>query len=167
MQALSWMTAQNDGSSLATVKAVVQRVSEASVTVEGETVAAIGPGLLVYLGIGKDDDQRDVNWMAEKVTFLRIFQDQDDKMSLSVLDTGGSALVVSQFTLFGDVRKGRRPSFDGAAEPDLALQLYQQVCERLRQKGLSVKTGKFRAKMRVQATVDGPVTIWVDSRGHC
>jgi D-tyrosyl-tRNA(Tyr) deacylase len=148
------------------MKAVVQRVSEASVTVDGETVAAIGSGLLVYLGIGKDDDQRDVSWMAEKVAFLRIFHDQDDKMSLSVLDAGGSALVVSQFTLFGDVRKGRRPSFDGAAEPELALEMYQQVCEQLRQKGLTVETGKFRAKMLVRAAVDGPVTILVDSRGH-
>jgi D-tyrosyl-tRNA(Tyr) deacylase len=146
------------------MRAVVQRVQEASVTVDGETVAAIGPGLLAYLGVANDDDERDAVWIAEKIGTLRIFQDQAEKMALSVLDTGGSALLISQFTLLGDVRKGRRPSFDKAADPDRALELYEQTCERLRQKGLRVETGRFRARMKVKATVDGPVTILVDSR---
>jgi D-tyrosyl-tRNA(Tyr) deacylase len=146
------------------MRAVIQRVLEARVTVGSERVGEIGPGLLTYLGVGKEDDHGDVDWMAEKIASLRIFQDQAEKMSLSVVDTKGSVLVVSQFTLFGDVRKGRRPSFDGAAPPERAQELYQRVCERLQSAGLTVATGKFRAKMAVQALVDGPVTILVDSR---
>jgi D-aminoacyl-tRNA deacylase len=146
------------------MRAVVQRVSKASVTVEESETGSIGPGLLVYLGVGKDDGPRDVDWMAEKIAFLRIFPDTADKMSLSVTDAGGSILVVSQFTLYGDVRKGRRPSFDSAAPPERAMELYERLCERLANLGARVQTGKFRAKMAVRALVDGPVTILVDSR---
>jgi D-tyrosyl-tRNA(Tyr) deacylase len=145
------------------MRAVIQRVCAASVRVDGQTVGQIGKGLLVYLGVGKDDNERDVIWMAEKIAFLRIFQDQEEKLSLSVSDVKGSILVVSQFTLYGDIRKGRRPSFDGAAAPEYAQERYRQVCEALREKELSVATGRFRTKMSVEATVDGPVTILVDS----
>ena len=146
------------------MRAVVQRVSQASVVVEDQTVGEIGPGLLVYLGTGKQDGEQDVRWMAEKIASLRIFQDQEGKMSRSVTDARGEVLVVSQFTLFGDVRKGRRPSFDGAAAPGPAQELYQQVCDQMRGAGLKVETGRFRAKMLVKADVDGPVTILIDSQ---
>jgi D-tyrosyl-tRNA(Tyr) deacylase len=147
------------------MRAVIQRVSNASVVVGDETVGAIGKGVLVYLGAYKEDSDKDVEWTANKISSLRIFQDENGKkMSRSVSDIEGSVLVVSQFTLFGDVRKGRRPSFDDAAEPLLAQKLYEKVCEQLRFAGLRVETGRFRAKMSVHAHVDGPVTILVDSR---
>jgi D-tyrosyl-tRNA(Tyr) deacylase len=146
------------------MRAVIQRVSNASVVVGDETVGTIGKGVLVYLGAYKEDSDKDVEWTANKVSSLRIFQDENGKMSLSVSDVEGSVLVVSQFTLFGDVRKGRRPSFDDAAEPLLAQKLYEKVCEHLRSAGLRVETGRFRAKMSVRAEVDGPVTILMDSR---
>jgi D-tyrosyl-tRNA(Tyr) deacylase len=146
------------------MRAVVQRVSGASVEVDDEVVGSIDAGLLVYLGAGKQDDESDARWMSDKVASLRIFQDDAGKMSLSVADTGGAVLVVSQFTLFGDVRKGRRPSFDAAAPPEPAQALYEQTCEHLRAAGLRVETGRFRAMMAVKAIVDGPVTILVDSK---
>lgn len=127
-------------------------------------VGEIGRGLLVYLGAAEDDTGADVTYMADKLAGLRIFPDDRGKMSLSVEDVGGGVLVVSQFTLFGDVRRGRRPSFDGAAPPEEAKRLYGEVVERLRGKGLTVATGRFRATMDVGAAVDGPVTILVDSR---
>ena len=146
------------------MRAVVQRVNEASVTVEGKRVGEIQRGLLVYLGAAKGDEPRDVEYILEKIAGLRVFPNDDGRMSLSVGDVGGAVLVVSQFTLFGDVRRGRRPSFDGAADPEVAERLYLELVQRLRGKGLPVETGTFRARMLVQSTVDGPVTIQIDSR---
>lgn len=146
------------------MRAVAQRVSEASVVVDGEIVGAIDRGLLVYLGAGQGDADADVELMANKLAGLRIFPDDEGKMSRSVEEIGGAILVVSQFTLFGDVRKGRRPSFTDAAPPEEAELLYERVVERLRARGLRVQTGRFRATMDVRSRVDGPVTILVDSR---
>lgn len=146
------------------MRAVAQRVFEASVLVDDEEVGAIGRGLLVYLGAGSDDADPDVEGMANKIAGLRIFRDEDGKMSRSVEDVGGEVLVVSQFTLFGDVRKGRRPSFTGAAAPERAEALYEACVERLRARGLTVATGRFRAMMDVRSRVDGPVTILIDTR---
>ncbi len=146
------------------MRAVVQRVNEARVTVGEETVGSIGRGLVVYLGAAEGDTQRDVQYTTDKISGLRIFPNEQGRMSLSVTDVGGAVLVVSQFTLFGDVRRGRRPSFDGAAPPADAERLYLEVVEALRRKDLSVQTGTFRAKMIVECAVDGPVTIQIDSR---
>jgi D-tyrosyl-tRNA(Tyr) deacylase len=146
------------------MRAVVQRVNEASVTVEGKRVGEIERGLLVYLGAAKGDEPKDVEYISEKIAGLRVFPNDDGRMSLSVGDVGGAVLVVSQFTLFGDVRRGRRPSFDGAADPEDAERLYLELVQRLRGKGLPVETGTFRAMMLVQSAVDGPVTIQIDSR---
>ena len=146
------------------MRAVIQRVNEASVTVDGEVVGAIERGLLVYLGAAQGDEAKDIQYIVDKVAGLRVFPDDDGRMSLSVIDIDGAVLVVSQFTLFGDVRRGRRPSFDGAAEPTDAERLYLEVVEGVRRKGLPVETGTFRAMMLVQSTVDGPVTIQSDSR---
>ena len=146
------------------MRAVVQRVNEAGVTVDGASVGAIGKGLLVYLGAAHGDEPKDVQYMADKIAGLRIFPNDEGKMSLSVSDIGGAVLVVSQFTLFGDVRRGRRPSFDGAAEPGEAERLYLEVVGVLRAKGLKVETGTFRAMMLVQSVVDGPVTIQIDTK---
>jgi D-tyrosyl-tRNA(Tyr) deacylase len=145
------------------MRAVVQRVHRAEVQVAGEVVGAIGTGLLVYLGVGAHDGEAQAAWMARKLESLRIFEDEREKMSLSVRDVAGAILVVSQFTLYGDVRKGRRPSFDGAKPPDEANALYGLVCRALRERGLTVEQGRFRATMRVAAEVDGPVTLLVDS----
>ncbi|MET0343047.1 MAG: D-aminoacyl-tRNA deacylase [Polyangiales bacterium] len=145
------------------MRAVVQRVTRAEVVVGDEVVGSIGAGLLVYLGVGKDDGEPQATWMAGKLETLRIFEDAAEKMSLAVADVGGAVLVVSQFTLYGDVRKGRRPSFDAAKPPDDANLLYERVCTLLRARGLTVAQGRFRATMRVTADVDGPVTILVDS----
>ncbi len=147
----------------ARMRAVVQRVHAAQVWVEEERVGAIGPGLLVYLGIGARDTPAEVAWMAAKIESLRIFEDEREKLSSSVRDVAGELLIVSQFTLYGDVRKGRRPSFDGAKPPAQALPLYELFCRMLRERGLAVAEGRFRAVMRVLAEVDGPVTILVDS----
>jgi D-tyrosyl-tRNA(Tyr) deacylase len=145
------------------MRAVVQRVLGARVDVEGATVGSIDRGLLVYLGAGQGDDDQASAFMAAKIEGLRIFPDEQGKMSRSVSDVGGSVLVVSQFTLYGDVRKGRRPSFDSAAPPELAERLYESVCDKLRTLGLTVATGRFRADMRVISEGDGPVTILIDS----
>jgi D-tyrosyl-tRNA(Tyr) deacylase len=146
------------------MRAVVQRVHEADVEVDGERVGQITRGLLVYLGAARDDEPRDVRYTADKIAGLRVFPNEEGKMSLSVGDVDGSVLVVSQFTLFGDVRRGRRPSFDGAADPADAERLYLEVVIALRNKGLTVETGRFRAMMNVRSVVDGPVTIQIDSR---
>ena len=146
------------------MRAVVQRVSEASVRVDGRVVGRIGPGLLVLLGVGRGDGEADVGLLAEKVVHLRIFPDDAGQMNRSVLDAGGELLVVSQFTLYGDVRKGRRPAFDGAAAPDAARGLYEAVVRELRSSGLPVATGEFQAMMQVELVNDGPVTVLVDSR---
>jgi D-tyrosyl-tRNA(Tyr) deacylase len=146
------------------VRAVVQRVSEAAVRVEGEVVGRIGSGLTVLLGVARDDGKTDADLLADKVVHLRVFPDAEGQMNRSVLDVAGGVLVVSQFTLLGDVRKGRRPSYGDAAEPDLARQLYQRFVERLRSSGLEVATGVFRAMMDVALVNNGPVTILLDSR---
>ena len=146
------------------MRSVVQRVHQASVTVDGESVGAIERGLLVYLGAARGDEDRDVQYTADKIAGLRIFPNDEGRMSLSVTDVGGAVLVVSQFTLFGDVRRGRRPSFDDAAEPEDAERLYLELVAALRAKGLHVETGTFRAMMLVRSVVDGPVTIQIDSK---
>lgn len=164
---LNIISIEQDDSACATppcMRAVVQRVNEASVAVDGHSVGAIERGLLVYLGAAQGDDEKDVKYTADKIAGLRIFPNDDGRMSLSVVDVGGAVLVVSQFTLFGDVRRGRRPSFDGAAEPEVAERLYLEVVAALRAKGLAVETGTFRAMMLVQSVVDGPVTIQIDSQ---
>ena len=146
------------------MRACVQRVSEASVTVDDCVVGKIGRGLLVLLGVTHDDTLSDVQYMAEKTVGLRIFEDDDGKMNRSLLDVGGEMLVVSQFTLLGNCRKGRRPSFVAAAEPQLAQQLYEQFVADVRGRGVGVATGTFRAHMDVALVNDGPVTLLLDSK---
>jgi D-tyrosyl-tRNA(Tyr) deacylase len=143
---------------------VVQRVAEASCRVEGDVVGAIGPGLAVLLGVGQGDTEADADYLAEKVLHLRVFSDEAGQMNRSVLDVGGGLLVVSQFTLLGDVRKGRRPSYSDAAPPEEANRLYERFVGRLRPSGLPVATGLFRATMDVALVNHGPVTILLDSR---
>jgi D-tyrosyl-tRNA(Tyr) deacylase len=145
------------------MRAVVQRVSNARVEVGTEVVGRIGPGLLVYLGAGKADGDETAAWMAQKLESLRIFEDEAGKLNRALREAGGQVLVVSQFTLYGDVRKGRRPGFDAAAPPERAEPLYEAVCAALRELSLTVQTGRFRADMQVYAQVDGPVTILIDS----
>jgi D-tyrosyl-tRNA(Tyr) deacylase len=145
------------------MRSVVQRVSRANVEAEGARVGAIGKGLVVLLGVRKGDTQADLEWMAEKVLNLRIFDDEQGVMNLSVLDTAGELLVVSQFTLLADSRKGRRPSYIDAAAPDEAQVLYEAFCDRLAASGLKVERGVFRAMMAVGLVNDGPVTILLDS----
>ena len=144
------------------MRALIQRVTRAQVDSNGETLSAIGQGLLVFLGITKTDTQQEAEWLAGKVSRLRIFTDDDGKMNRSVADISGSVLVVSQFTLYGDARKGNRPGFDQAAGPELAEPLYDYFCDRLRQDGLTVGTGRFGAHMAVSLVNDGPVTIWLE-----
>lgn len=141
----------------------MQRVSRAEVRVRGEVVGRVARGLLVYLGIGAGDGPKDAQYIAEKVAGLRVFEDAAGKMNLDVGTVGGAVLLVSQFTLYGDVRKGRRPSFDGAMEPVAAARLYDDVAARIRATGLAVETGTFRADMEVDAVNDGPVTVLLDS----
>lgn len=145
------------------MRAVVQLVSEASVTVDNEVTGAIGSGLLVLLGVHADDDAGDVAYLADKVINLRIFPDDQGKMNRSLVDIGGEMLVVSQFTLYGDCRKGRRPSYSTAAPPDKADRLYQDFIAEVRRLGVNVATGRFQAMMRVALVNDGPVTLIVES----
>jgi D-tyrosyl-tRNA(Tyr) deacylase len=145
------------------MRAVVQRVSRARVVVEGRTTGEIALGLLVLLGVGKSDNQIAAAYMAEKVAHLRIFADEQGKMNRSLLEVGGAALVVSQFTLYGDARGQRRPSFISAAPPDEGNRLYKEFCRALRALGVRVETGVFQAHMAVELTNDGPVTILLDS----
>jgi D-aminoacyl-tRNA deacylase len=145
------------------MRAVIQRVSRARVTVNGETTGEIGRGLLVLLGVGREDTESDAIYLAEKISGLRIFEDEHGKMNRSLLDVGGSILAVSQFTLYGDVRRGKRPSFDAAAPPEKARQLYEFFLEQLRAAGLRCETGKFQEMMRVELVNEGPVTILLDS----
>ena len=146
------------------MRAILQRVSEAAVTVDGAVTGKIGPGLLVLLGVGKGDTEADVDFMVDKIPMLRIFEDEAGKMNKSLLDTSKALLAVSQFTLFADTRKGRRPSFIDAMPPDEAKRLYALFCERCRALGLDVQEGVFAAHMNVALVNDGPVTISLDSR---
>ena len=145
------------------MRAVVQRVSRAKVTVDGEVTGEIGPGLLVLLGVAGSDSETDANYLIEKIVNLRIFEDADDKMNLSLVDIRGELLVVSQFTLYGDTRRGRRPSFITAAPPEKANELYEDFVAKARQHIKKVGTGRFQAMMDVELVNDGPVTIILDS----
>ncbi|MCF8111682.1 MAG: D-tyrosyl-tRNA(Tyr) deacylase [Desulfobacteraceae bacterium] len=144
--------------------AVIQRVKKASVSVEDEAVGSIGPGLLVLLGVAETDTEADISYTADKLVNLRIFSDDKGKMNRSIVDTGGQMLVVSQFTLLGDCRKGRRPSFVKAADPKKAESCYLRFVDMVREKGVSAETGRFQAMMDVSLVNDGPVTLIVDSR---
>ncbi|MFC5700463.1 D-aminoacyl-tRNA deacylase [Cohnella faecalis] len=146
------------------MKVVVQRVSQARVTVEENVVGEIGYGLLLLVGIGHEDGDADLAWMADKLAGLRIFEDEDGKMNLSVVDSKGAILSVSQFTLYGDVRKGKRPNFMAAARPEQAEALYERFNAMLRERGLQVETGRFGTMMDVSLVNDGPVTLIVDSK---
>lgn len=146
------------------MRAVIQRVTSASVTVSGQIVAHIGQGLAVLVGVAEGDGAADIDYTTTKIRELRIFSDDQGRLNRSVVEVGGAVLLVPQFTLLGDVRKGRRPSFDAAAPPDTARALYDTVVQRLRSSGLPVETGLFQAHMLVQLTNDGPVTILLDSR---
>jgi D-tyrosyl-tRNA(Tyr) deacylase len=141
------------------MRAVVQRVKQSSVSVDEKTIAQIGSGLLVLLGVGREDDRQKADWMAAKIVHLRIFEDQDGRLNRSLLDTGGQMLVVSQFTLYGDCRKGRRPSFIQAAGPEAATDLYRYFVRQVRSLGIAVQTGQFRAMMDVSLINHGPVTL--------
>ena len=145
------------------MRAVVQRVSRAKVTVNGWASGEIGLGLLVLLGVGQKDTEADASYLAEKVAGLRIFEDEDGKMNRSVRDVGGSVLAVSQFTLYGDVRRGKRPSFDAPAPPEQARRLYELFVERIQAAGLRCETGRFQEMMKVELVNEGPVTILLDS----
>lgn len=145
--------------------ACLQRVTSASVTVDGEIIGEIGTGLLVLLGVGQGDTAADADFLAEKLVGLRVFEDEAGKMNLALADVGGAMLVVSQFTLLGDCRKGRRPSFTDAAPPEIAEELYDGLCGKVRALGIPVATGRFRAHMQVALVNDGPVTLLVNSRG--
>jgi D-tyrosyl-tRNA(Tyr) deacylase len=146
------------------MRCVIQRVSAASVSVDGQVVGTIQQGLLVLVGVAKGDTSADTEYVASKIRDLRIFNDDQGRMNRSLADTGGAALVVSQFTLLGDIRKGRRPGFDDAAPPDIARQLYEELAGRLRAMNVHVETGVFQAHMQVSLVNDGPVTILLDSR---
>jgi D-tyrosyl-tRNA(Tyr) deacylase len=145
------------------MRAVIQRVTESSVKTEGRTISVINNGLLVLLGVAREDHRSDADYLANKISNLRIFEDENGKMNRSLLETGGEMLVVSQFTLLGDCRKGRRPSFVTAAEPVRATELYEYFIEQVRHAGIKVETGRFRAMMQVTLVNDGPVTLILES----
>ncbi|MCF8009806.1 MAG: D-tyrosyl-tRNA(Tyr) deacylase [Clostridiales bacterium] len=145
------------------MRAVIQRVTRSSVQIEGETVSSIGPGAVILLGVGDGDTAKDAEYLAEKIAKLRIFSDESGKMNLSLLDTGNEVLVVSQFTLYADCRKGRRPGFDKAAPPDEGEEYYKVFTNKLKDHGVAVFTGVFRAHMTVEIINDGPVTLLLDS----
>jgi D-tyrosyl-tRNA(Tyr) deacylase len=146
------------------MRAVIQRVSRAHVSVGEKVVGRIQRGIVVLLGIAKADTQADAEYLAAKITGLRIFEDENGKMNLSVAETGGEVLAVSQFTLYGDVRQGRRPSFDEAAPPELARELYEYFVSKIRESGITCETGRFQTMMQVELVNDGPVTILLDSK---
>jgi D-tyrosyl-tRNA(Tyr) deacylase len=146
------------------MRAVVQRVTRASVAVDGQIIGQIGPGLLVLLGVARDDVEDDACWLAEKIAFLRIFPDDAGKMNRDLTEVGGAMLIVSQFTLHGDCRKGRRPSFVDAAGPDKAIPLYESFVRSVKELGVPVQTGEFGAMMQVELVNDGPVTLIIDSK---
>lgn len=146
------------------MRSVVQRVTKASVSVGGKVIGKIGRGLLILLGVCDSDTEKDVQYMADKIAGLRIFEDKDGKMNLSVADVGGELLAVSQFTLYGDCRKGKRPNFSAAGKAEHANELYEKFAEALRERGFRTQTGKFGADMQVELVNDGPVTILIDSQ---
>lgn len=146
------------------MRAVVQRVTYSKVTVDGEVIGEIQKGLNVLLGIGQDDTDKDIEYVAEKIVNLRIFEDSNNKMNLSLLDIKGELIVVSQFTLYGDCRKGKRPSFDKAARPEVAEVMYNKFLDYLKKFDIKVQTGKFQAMMMVEIQNDGPVTLLIDSK---
>ncbi len=146
------------------MRAVVQRVTKASVSVNGEVIGKIGKGFTVLLGVGAEDDETDMKYIADKIINLRVFEDENEKMNLSLNDIGGELLVISQFTLYGDCRKGRRPSFDKAGEPDRAKKLYEETCKYFKSCGINTQTGQFAADMQVELINDGPVTLMIDSK---
>lgn len=145
------------------MRAIIQRVAHASVTIDGAVHAKIGPGLLILLGVSEDDAEEDARYLADKCAGLRIFTDENDKMNLSAADIGGGLLVISQFTLYGDCRRGKRPSFMRAARPEKAILLYEAFLARCRASGLPVESGEFGADMKVELLNDGPVTIVMDT----
>ena len=146
------------------MRAVIQRVTKASVSVDGEVIGKIGKGFVVLLGVGQDDAEEDMRYIADKTVNLRVFEDENEKMNLSLQDIGGELLVISQFTLYGDCRKGRRPSFDKAGEPKSAKELYEKTCEYFKSFGIVTETGRFAADMQVELINDGPVTLMLDSK---
>lgn len=145
------------------MRAVIQRVSSASVKVSSDITGQIGPGLLVFLGVHRDDGDQEIRWMSDKIKNLRIFEDDEGKMNRSLIDTGGAMLVVSQFTLYGDCRKGRRPGYSAAASPEHANALYEQFIKHVAESGIETASGKFQAHMDVSLVNDGPVTLLLDS----
>ncbi len=145
------------------MRALIQRVKRASVTIDSQITGKINEGLLIFLGVGEDDTEKQVQYLVEKCTGLRIFTDEQDKMNLSVKDINGEILVVSQFTLFGDCKKGKRPSFVRAARPETAIPLYESFIAHCKNTGLNVQTGEFGADMQIELINDGPVTIWLDT----
>jgi D-tyrosyl-tRNA(Tyr) deacylase len=147
------------------LRVLLQRVSRASVTVRDELVSGIGPGLLLLVGVGKEDGFGEYDRLAERIVNLRVFEDEQGKMNRSLADVGGEILVVPQFTLYGDVRKGRRPSWDGAAPPEIAEDRVEAFAKALEARGANVKRGAFREHMQVELVNDGPVTLWLDSAG--
>ena len=148
------------------MRALLQRVSEASVSLEGEVLAAIGPGLVVLVCAEKGDDEAQAGFFARKIANMRLFADAGGKTNLAILDVGGEALVISQFTLAADWRRGNRPGFSAAADPETAQRLYDYLCKQLAAEGVPVKTGRFRSHMAVSLINDGPMTIWMDSGGR-
>ena len=145
------------------MRAVIQRVSRAAVTVDQEQVGAIGQGLVILLGIHREDQQADLDWLVDKIVYLRIFEDEAGKMNRSLLDTGGAMLIISQFTLYGDCRKGRRPGYSTAARPEQAEALYERFIKAVQDHGIQTATGRFQATMAVELVNDGPVTLLLDS----
>lgn len=146
-----------------TMRAVIQRVSSASVTVDGKLISRIGPGMLVLVAVSITDTTDDVKWLSEKLCGIRIFSDEDDRMNFDLARAGGQMLVVSQFTLYGDCRKGKRPSYSNSAKPQLAEKMYTELIDAIRSRGVDVKNGVFGAMMKVDLTNDGPVTLIIDS----
>ena len=146
------------------MRAIVQRVIGASVKVDNEIIGKISKGFLVLLGVGQEDDESDMKYIADKIINLRVFEDENEKMNLSLNDINGEVLVVSQFTLLGDCRKGRRPSFDKAGSPDKANELYEKTCDYFKEMGIPTQTGRFSADMKVELINDGPVTLMLDSK---
>ena len=147
------------------MRAVVQRVTSSSVSTGAKVIGRISSGLCIFLGVGRNDTEKDVEWIVNKIIGLRIFEDEDGKMNKSLVESGGAVLLVSQFTLYGDCRKGRRPSFGGAASPETAKKLYERCCDQFRANNIEIETGRFQSYMHVNIDNDGPVTFIINSPG--